>query len=86
MDINTVITTLNSLLVDAQSYKKYNTEKTAITGATVGVLTVNNEALSVDGTEFTDLLTVEIASLGVTLSTIKTRLQNSVTALDAEID
>tara|TARA_R110000851_G_scaffold24503_1_gene70870 strand:- start:301 stop:561 length:261 start_codon:yes stop_codon:yes gene_type:complete len=86
MDINIVITKLNSMLVDAQSYVKYDAEKTAITGATVGVLTVNSNALNVEGAEFTDLLNVKLASLDVTLSTIKTRLQSTVTALDTEID
>tara|TARA_R110000803_G_scaffold90420_3_gene157811 strand:- start:843 stop:1103 length:261 start_codon:yes stop_codon:yes gene_type:complete len=85
MDIDIVISELQAMLVDAQSYASHDAEKTAINGATTGVLTVNSKPLVVEGTEFTALLDVELSSLSTTLTTITTRLQSAVIELATEI-
>lgn len=86
MDIDIIIEKATDLLARANNYKAYETQKTAITGATSGVLTVNNNTLDVDGTDFTDLLDAKITSLGVTLANIKLNLDSINDAIGTELD
>ena len=86
MDASIVQSKSQELKILANQYQILDAKKTAITGESDGILTVNEEVLFVDGEKFTDLLNAEIAGITAELVTIKESMQTLATAIDTEID
>jgi len=86
MDARIVQSKSQELKILANQYQILDAKKTAITGESDGILTVNEEVLFVDGEKFTDLLNAEIAGITAELVTIKESMQTLATAIDTEID
>lgn len=84
MDIDVVIEKATEIVNKANAYKIFDAQKTAITGATSGTLTVESEVLNVDGAEFNDLITAEVSALTTHLGTLTTQMQALSGDLDTE--
>lgn len=85
MDIEIVLTKVATLNNQALNYKALDVQKTAITGATFGVIEINDERKSVDGSEFVDVRDEWITSLTTSLASLKTSMDTLCDELITEI-
>lgn len=74
MSITSIKSKIAELEIKAASYRVAAAQETAITGATTGTITINNESFLTDGDEFVGVRNEKITALQSSQSTLTTQM------------